>query len=156
MERSIKQMHAFFNPSSVAVVGASRQINKAGQIIFKNFAENKRRGVFKGEIYPVNPHEDSVLGFKCYPSITKIHGELELVVIVVPAKHVVNVMKDAALKKAKGAVIVTSGFSEIGNHELENQIKATAKKAGIRVLGPNCLGVYDSKTGVDMLFLPET
>ncbi len=149
-------MQAFFNPCSVAVVGASRKINKAGQIIFKNFAENKRRGVFKGEIYPVNPHEDSVLGFKCYPSVTKIHGELELVVIVVPAKHVVNVMKGAALKKVKAAVIVTSGFGEIGNHELENQIKAVAKKAGIRVLGPNCLGVYDSRTGVDMLFLPET
>lgn len=156
MEPSIKQMHAFFNPCSVAVVGASRKINKAGQIIFKNFAENKRRGVFKGEIYPVNPHEDSVLGFKCYPSVTKIHGELELVVIVVPAKHVVNVMKDAALKKVKAAVIITSGFGEIGNHKLENQIKAIAKKAGIRVLGPNCLGVYDSRTGVDMLFLPET
>ncbi len=156
MEPSIKQMHAFFNPCSVAVVGASRKINKAGQIIFKNFAENKRRGVFKGEIYPVNPHEDSVLGFKCYPSVTKIHGELELVVIVVPAKHVVDVLRDAASKKVKAAVIVTSGFSEIGNHELENQIKATAKKAGIRVLGPNCLGVYDSRTGVDMLFLPET
>ncbi|MBE0520484.1 CoA-binding protein, partial [Candidatus Bathyarchaeota archaeon] len=156
MEPSVKQMHAFFNPRSVAVVGASRKINKAGQIIFKNFAENKRRGVFKGEIYPVNPHEDSVLGFKCYPSVTKIRGELELVVIVVPAKHVVNVMEDAALKKVKAAVIITSGFSEIGNHELENQIKAMAKKAGIRVLGPNCLGVYDSRTGVDMLFLPET
>jgi len=156
MEPSVKQMHAFFNPRSVAVVGASRKINKAGQIIFKNFAENKRRGVFKGEIYPVNPHEDSVLEFKCYPSVTKIRGELELVVIVVPAKHVVNVMEDAALKKVKAAVIITSGFSEIGNHELENQIKAMAKKAGIRVLGPNCLGVYDSRTGVDMLFLPET
>jgi acetyl coenzyme A synthetase (ADP forming)-like protein len=156
MEPSIKQMHAFFNPRSVAVVGASRKINKAGHVIFKNFAENKRRGIFKGEIYPVNPHEASVLGYECYPSVTKIPGQLELVVIVVPAKYVVNVMKEAALKKIKAAVIITAGFSEIGNHELENQVKATAKKAGIRVLGPNCLGVYDSRTGVDMLFLPET
>jgi len=149
-------MHAFFNPSSVAVVGATKKINKAGHVIFKNFAENKRRGVFKGEIYPVNPHEDSILGFKSYPSITKIPRELELVVIVVPAKHVLDVMRDVAAKKVKAAVIITSGFSEIGNHELENQVKAIAKKAGIRVLGPNCLGVYDSRTGVDMLFLPET
>jgi len=156
MEPSTKQMHAFFNPRSVAVVGASRKINKAGHVIFKNFAENKRRGVFKGEIYPVNPHEDSVLGFESYPSVTRVPGELELVVIVVPAKHVVDVMKDAASKKAKAVVIVTAGFGEIGNHEPENQIKAIAEKAGIRVLGPNCLGVYDSRTGVDMLFLPET
>jgi len=77
-------MHAFFNPSSVAVVGATKKINKAGNVIFKNFAENKRRGVFEGEIYPVNPHEDSILGFESYPSITKIPEELELVVIVVP------------------------------------------------------------------------
>ena len=149
-------MHAFFNPSSVAVVGATKKINKAGNVIFKNFVENKRRGVFKGEIYPVNPHEDSILGYESYPSITKIPEELELVVIVVPAKHVANVMRDAASKKVKTAVIISSGFSEIGNHKLENQIRAIAKKAGIRVLGPNCLGVYDSRTGVDMLFLPET
>ncbi len=156
MEKSVKQMHAFFSPSSVAVVGATRKTRKAGNIIFKNFAENKRRGVFKGEIYPVNPHESSILGFESYPSITKIPEKLELVVIVVPAKHVVNLMRDAASKKVKNAVIISSGFSEIGNHELENQIEAIAKKAGIRVLGPNCLGVYDSRTGVDMLFLPET
>ena len=156
MEPSIKQMHAFFNPRSVAFVGASRKINKAGHVIFKNFAENKRRGIFKGEIYPVNPHETSVLGYECYPSVTKVPGQLELVIIVVPAKYVVNVMKDAALKKIKAVVIITAGFSEIGNHKPENQIKAIAKKADIRALGPNCLGAYDSRTGVDMLFLPET
>ena len=156
MEQSVKQMHAFFSPSSVAIVGATKKINKAGNVIFKNFAENKRREVFKGEIYPVNPHESSILGFESYPSITKIPEKLELVVIVIPAKHVVNVLRDAASKRVKNAVIISSGFSEIGNHELENQIKAMAKKAGIRVLGPNCLGVYDSRTGVDMLFLPET
>jgi len=152
----MKQMDSFFNPSSVAVIGASKRINKAGHVIFKNFVENKRRGVFKGEIYPVNPGEDYVLGYQCYPSVTKIHGELELVVIVVPANQVLNVMKEAAAKKVKTVVIITAGFSEIGNYELENQILAIAKKAGIRILGPNCLGVYDSKTGVDMLFLPET
>ena len=156
MESSVKQMHAFFDPSSVAVVGATKKINKAGHVIFKNFAENKRRGIFKGEIYPVNPREDSILGSKCYPSITKIPEKLELVVIVVPAKHVTDIMVDAASKKVKAAVIISSGFSEIGKHELENQIKTIAHKAGIRVLGPNCLGVYNSETGVDMLFLPET
>lgn len=156
MEPSIKQMHAFFNPGSVAVVGASKRINKAGHVIFKNFVENKRRRVFKGELYPINPHEESILGFECYPSLTRVPRELELVVIVVPADHVASIMKDAASKKVKTAVIISAGFSEIGNDELENQVKSIAKKAGIRVLGPNCLGVYDSRTGVDMLFLPET
>jgi len=156
MNPSIKQLDAFFNPRSVAVVGATKRINKAGHVIFKNFVENKRREVFKGEIFPVNPHEDSILGSQCYPSVTKIPGELELVVIVIPAKNVPQVMEDAASKKVKAVVIISSGFSEIGNRQLENKIVTIAKKAGIRILGPNCLGVYDSKTGVDMLFLPET
>jgi len=156
LEASVKQLDAFFNPRSVAVVGATKKINKAGHVIFKNFVENKRRGVFRGEIYPVNPHEDYILGFQCYPRLTKIPGELELVVIVVPAEIVPEIMEDAAAKRVKAAVIISSGFGEIGNHKLERKVVEIAKKAGIRVLGPNCLGVYDSKTGVDMLFLPET
>jgi acyl-CoA synthetase (NDP forming) len=112
--------------------------------------------VFKGELYPVNLHEDYILGHKSYHSLSKITGEVELVVIVVPAAAVLNVMKEAAKKGVKAAVIITAGFSEIGNTELENTITSIAKKATIRILGPNCLGVYDISTGVDMLFLPET
>jgi len=156
MEASIRRLSTFFKPRSVAVVGATKRINKAGHVIFKNFVENKTRGVFKGEIYAVNPTEDSILGVKCYPTLRKIPGEVELVVIVVPANVVPDIMEDAAAKKVRTAVIVSSGFSEIGNHELEEQVVKIARKAGIRILGPNCLGVYDSKTGVDMLFLPET
>ncbi len=156
MDSPTKQLDAFFNPRSVAVVGATKRINKAGHVIFKNFVENKRRGVFKGEIFPVNPHEDSILGFQCYPSVTKIPVELELVVVVVPANIVPKIMEEAASKKVKVVVIISSGFGEIGNHKLESKIVVIAKKAGIRVLGPNCLGVYDSRAGVDMLFLPET
>jgi acyl-CoA synthetase (NDP forming) len=156
LETSISQLDAFFSPRSVAVVGATKKINKAGHVIFKNFVENKRRGVFKGEIFPINPNEDSILEFPCCPSVKNVPGDLDLVVIVVPADIVPSIMEDAASKKVKATVIISSGFGEVGNHELENQIATTAKKAGIRVLGPNCLGVYDSKTGVDMLFLPET
>ncbi|MCW3976609.1 MAG: CoA-binding protein [Candidatus Bathyarchaeota archaeon] len=156
MSSSFEQMHKFFDPDSVAVVGASRKIRKAGHVIFKNFADNKRRGVFKGDLYPVNPHEDQILGYKCYPVLKKIENEVELVVIVVPARFVPRIMEDAAKKKVKAAAIISGGFGEVGNQKLEDQVKTIAEKAGIRVLGPNCLGVYDSKTGVDMLFLPET
>ncbi len=156
MEERIRKLDAFFNPRSVAVVGATKKVDKAGHVIFKNFAANKGRGVFKGELYPVNPNEDSILGFKCYPSITHIPSEVELVVIIVPAKVVPAIMQEAAAKKVQVAVIISSGFKEVGNSELEDQIVATAKAAGIRVLGPNCLGIYYSKTGVDTLFLPET
>ncbi len=156
MEESIKKLDAFFNPRSVAVVGATKKIDKAGNVIFKNFVQNKIRGVFKGEIFPVNPNEESILGIKCYPSVTKIPGELELVVIVVPAKIVPSIMEEAATKKVKASIIISSGFREIGNNELENQLTATGRNAGIRILGPNCLGVYYSRTGMDTLFLPET
>ena len=151
-----KALNAFFNPRSAAIIGATKKIDKAGNVIFKNFAYNKTRGVFKGEIYPVNPNEESILGFKCYPSITEIPGELELIVVVVPAKIVPTIMEEAVTKKVKAAIIISSGFREIGNIELEQQLVTTAKKAGIRILGPNCLGVYYQKTGVDTLFLPET
>ncbi len=156
MSTLVKQMDIFFDPKSVAVVGASKKIDKAGHVIFKNFTENKRRGVFKGALYPVNPHEDFILGYKSYPSLTNIPGETELVVIVVPAEAVPDVMKDAAAEGVKAAVIITSGFSEIGNTDLEKAVTSISKENDIRVLGPNCLGVYDISTGVDMLFLPET
>jgi len=152
----IEQVKTFFEPKSVAVVGASKKITKAGHVIFKNFVDNKRRGVFKGELYAVNPHEDYILAFKCYPSLENIVGDIELVVVVVPAENVPAIMKEATQKHAKAAVIISGGFGEVGNHELEAEVKAITQKAGIRVLGPNCLGVYDPSTGVDMLFLPET
>lgn len=156
MEESIKALNLFFNPSSVAIVGATKRTEKAGQVIFKNFVENKQRGVFKGDIYAVNPNETSILGIKSYPTLTKIRNNVELIVVVVPANVVPQIMRDAAAKKVKVAAIITAGFGEVGNHDLENQVATIAKEAGIRVLGPNCLGVYDSRTGVDMLFLPET
>jgi acyl-CoA synthetase (NDP forming) len=156
MEETVKGLNAFFNPHSVAVVGATKKMDKAGHVIFKNFVENKARQVFKGELYAVNPNENSVLGVKCIPTIAKIPGDVELVVIVVPAEIVPQIMRDAAGKKIRTAVIISAGFGEVGNHELESEVATIAKDAGMRVLGPNCLGVYDSRTGVDMLFLPET
>lgn len=155
--RIIEEIRPFFDPPSVAVVGASKHVDKAGHVIFKNFVENKRLGLFKGELYPINPREESILGYKCFPSISKLPvNEIELVVIVVPAPSVPQVMVDAKEKHAKAAIIISSGFSEIGNHELENEVKHIAVEGNIRVLGPNCLGVYDPTSGVDTLFLPIT
>jgi acetate---CoA ligase (ADP-forming) len=156
MEESIRKLDAFFNPRSVAVIGATKKVDKAGYVIFKNFATNKLRGVFKGELYPVNPGEDSILGFKCYSSLKEISENVELIIVIVPAKIVPSVMEEAVSKKVKAAIIVTAGFKEVGNPELEEQVVKIAKKGDLRILGPNCLGVYYSKTGVDSLFLPET
>ncbi|MCW4024246.1 MAG: CoA-binding protein [Candidatus Bathyarchaeota archaeon] len=156
MEDAVQNIDAFFNPKSVAVIGATKKLDKAGQVIFKSFATNKKRDVFKGELYPVNPKEDSILGFKCYHTLSEITDPIDLIVVIVPAKAVPGVMEEAVAKKVKNAVIISSGFKEVGNKELEDQVVEIAKKGGIRLLGPNCLGVYYSKTGVDTLFLPET
>ena len=72
MKPDVEQMHVFFEPRSVAVVGASRKIMKAGHVIFQNFVDNKRRGIFKGELYPINLHEKTILGYTCYPSISEV------------------------------------------------------------------------------------
>jgi acyl-CoA synthetase (NDP forming) len=156
MEESLQRLDAFFNPKTVAVVGATKKVDKAGHVIFKNMAINKERGVFTGALYPVNPGEDSILGFKCYKSLSEIPTDVDLVVVIVPSKVVPSVIEEAIGKKAKTAVIISSGFKEVGNKELEDQVIAVAKKGNIRILGPNCLGIYYSKTGVDTLFLPET
>lgn len=156
MNKNLKQMNTFFDPKAVAIIGASRRSMKAGHVIFKNFVINKQRNQFKAKLFPVNPSEKTIQGFPCYSSILDIKAVVDLAIIVVPARIVPKVMKEIALKKVEAVVIITSGFSEVGNHELEQEVTEIAKKAGIRILGPNCLGVFDSKTGVDMLFLPET
>jgi acetyl coenzyme A synthetase (ADP forming)-like protein len=156
MEEALRKLDAFFNPRSVAVIGATKKIDKAGNVIFKNFSTSKLRGVFKGELYPVNPNEDSILGFKCYRTLSEVPSEVDLVVIVIPAMAVPGVMEQAAAKNVKACIIISAGFREVGNADLEEQVVAIAKKGGTRVLGPNCLGIYYSKTGVDTLFLPET
>lgn len=157
MEESLQKLDAFFNPKSVAVIGATKKVGKAGNVIFKNLATNKQRGVFKGELYPVNPGEESILGFKCFEKLSKVpQSEIDLIVVIVPAKYVASVMEEAVQKKVKTAVIITAGFKEVGNKELEDEVIAIAKKGGIRLLGPNCLGVFYHRSGIDTLFLPET
>lgn len=148
-------MDFFFKPSSVAIVGASPVLTKAGGVIFQNFVHNKQHDLFTGELYPVNPTYESVFDFKCYPSVSSIGKPVDCIVVVVPANAVCSVLEDSVREGVKGAVIITSGFSEIGNHDLEAKVLEIAKKGNMRIIGPNCLGVYDAWSGVDTLFLPE-
>jgi len=150
-------METFFNPKSIAVVGASREPTKPGHVILRNFLENRKRGVFKGQVFPVNPSATEILGARCYDSMVKIPSDVvEAIVVAVKAELVPNVLEDAARKGVMVATIISSGFSEVGNVKLENEVKRIAKRAAIRVIGPNGVGVYDAYTGVDTIFLPET
>ncbi|MGQ9788916.1 MAG: acetate--CoA ligase family protein [Candidatus Hadarchaeaceae archaeon] len=139
-------LKSFFEPSSVAVIGASRESGKLGHEIFKNIID----AGYKGKIYPVNPKAPDVLGVKCYPSIKEIPGEVELAVVIVPARFVPTVISDCGEKGVRAAVVISGGFGETGPQgaELERQLVEAARKAGIRIVGPNCQGVNSTTAGL--------
>ena len=146
----------FFEPKSIAVIGVSRREGSPGYVIFGNLLENRRRGVLRAKLYGVNIKGGEVLGEKLYRSILEIPDDVDHAIIVVPAKHVPEVIEECGVKGVRVSTIVSSGFSEIGNFELEERLKRTAKRYGIRIVGPNGLGVYDPYSGVDTLFIPKT
>lgn len=146
-------LEPFFKPKSVAVVGASREPRKFGHVIFKNFVESE----FTGKTYPVNPSADNIMGSKAYHSLNEIPGELDLAVIAVPAPVVPSVIDECLSKNVKAAVIISGGFKEVGEKggRLELEIKKKIEGSSLRIIGPNCIGVYDPSNHVDTLFLPR-
>ena len=132
-------LESFFNPKSIAIVGASRQKGKVGYEILVNMIG----AGYEGEIYPVNPKADTIEGLKCYPDLQSIGQAPDLVVIIIPAKFVSEMMKQCAKVGVKSAIIITAGFKEVGEEglKLEKQVVQIARQAGIRIIGPNCLGV---------------
>jgi acetyl coenzyme A synthetase (ADP forming)-like protein len=151
-----ENIDVFFKPRSVAVIGAARESFKPGHVILRNFLENMMNGVFNGELYAVNPNVERVLGLRCYKSVRDIDEAVDLSIIAIPAKLVPEVLEECGGKNVRGAVIISSGFKEVGNIELEEEVKRISRRYGIRVIGPNCLGVYDAYTGVDTIFLQQT
>ena len=145
-------LEQLFAPRSVAIVGAGREPDKLGYVILDNCIKSG----FKGPIYPINPKADEILGLKCYANLRDIPGPVDLIVIVVPQRFVLGVMQDAAAKDVKGAVIITAGFREAGKEGVvaEEAVMKVAREAGIRVVGPNCLGLLDTFTPVDASFGP--
>jgi len=139
-------LKSFFEPKSVAVIGASREPGKLGHEVFKNIID----AGFKGELYPINPKADEILGRKCYPSIKDVPSDVELVVVIVPARFVPQVIADCGLKAVRAVIVISSGFKETGEAgmELERQMLAEAHKAGIRIIGPNCQGVNSTTSGL--------
>jgi len=132
----MNSLESVFNAQSVAVVGASTNPEKTGHEILRNIVD----GGYQGKVYPINPKAEEILGLSCYPSIAEIGKPVDLVVIVVPSRFVPEVIEEAGKNGAKGAVIISGGFSEIGNDELESQVVKTAEKYGVRIIGPNCQG----------------
>ncbi len=143
-------LDGLFRPKSVAVVGASTTPGKIGYTVVQNLIESK----YAGEIYPVNPGADELLGLKVYASILDIPGEVDAAVVVVPAKFVTQVTDECGKKGVKGLIVITSGFSEVGNHELEEQVVEIANSYGMRVLGPNIVGLLSNSDKLNASFAP--
>ena len=150
---SIESIDVFFSAKSVAIYGASASQNSVGQAIIQNFIKPQ----YTGKVYAVNPKYNQVLGVPCYPTLQEIEGDVDLVVVAVPARITPRVFEDIAAKNIKAAIIISGGFSETGKvgAELEDEIVAIAKKHDIRVIGPNCVGVVDTHSHIDTFFLPE-
>ncbi len=135
------RLDAIFNPASVAVVGASTSPGKVGHDIFVNIL----KGGFTGTLYPVNPSARSVASVRAYPTIAEIPDSVDLAMIIVPPRVALRSVEDAIAKGIKGIVIVSAGFREVGGEglEIENRLVAMCREAGVRLVGPNCLGVIN-------------
>jgi len=146
------KLRFLFEPKSVAVVGASRNPLKFGHFLLKNLLDLG----FRGKVYPVNPNADKVLGLQAYPRVDLIDDDVELAVIIVPASKVPQIMEDCSKKHVRGVVICSSGFREAGKvgGRLEESIVATARKAGIRVIGPNTTGIVNTSNNFTTSFVP--
>ncbi len=138
-------LDAVIDPSSVAVIGASANPDKIGHKILRNVVD----AGFSGAVYPVNPRGGEILGLKAYPSVLDTPGDVDTVVVVVPSRFVQGVMEECVRKGVKGAVIISSGFKDVGPEgaELERMVLETAARGGIRVVGPNCQGVSNPVSG---------
>ncbi len=144
----MQDLDAIFSPQSVAVIGASSKPGKVGHDIFANIL----KGNYKGTLYPVNPNAKSILSVRAYPSIMDVPDDVDLAIIILPPKFAMKAVEDAVEKKVKAIVIVSAGFREVGGQglEMENRIAAICKKAGVRLVGPNCLGVINPLPSVSL------
>lgn len=136
-----------FNPDNVAVVGASNSPDKLGGIVMNNLTKS-----YSGTIYPINPKSDTVFGIKTYKSYNDLPEIPDLAIIALNANLSVRALEEAGNLKIKFAIIFAGGFSEIGELELENQLKKICSKTGIKLIGPNCMGIWNSQ-GLNASFM---
>jgi len=143
-----KSLDAIFRPQSIAVIGASRERGQVGREIIHNLIKYE----FKGAVFPVNPRANTIYSMKCYPSVTAIPDPVDLAIIVVPARIVPAIMEECGKKGVRGAIIISAAFKEVGEKgaKLELEVAQICKKYGIRVVGPNCMGVINTEADVRM------
>jgi acetyltransferase len=143
-------INSTLRPKSIAVVGASATSGKIGYTVLDNLI----KGGYEGKIYPINPSTSEILGLKAYPTVGAVPDEIDAAIITIPAKFVAEVTEECGNKGVKGLIIITSGFSEVGQRDLENQIVEIAHKHKMRILGPNIVGVLSNSDKMNGSFAP--
>lgn len=134
----LASMRRIMMPGSIAVIGASNEEGKIGYSVVRNILD----GGYQGRLYPVNPRGGEIQGLPAFTSITEIPGEVDVAVFAVPAARVAAALEEAGQKGVAGAILIPSGFAEIGEHQLQEDMIAVARKHNIRVMGPNIYGYY--------------
>jgi acetyltransferase len=147
-------LHRVFAPESVAIIGATPREGSVGERVFRNMLE----AGYSGELYPINPKYEEIRGKPCYPSIEAIGKPVEMVVVVTPAKSIPNLIRSCGEQGVKGAVVISAGFREVGPEgaRLEEQMVDYARRYGMRIVGPNCLGVMRPSVGFNATFSLNT
>ncbi|RLC02857.1 MAG: acyl-CoA synthetase, partial [Deltaproteobacteria bacterium] len=150
---SIMSLEKILDAESVAIVGASKVETKRGFQAIRTLLDEK----FEGAIYPVNPKEKSILGFKCYASISEIEAPVDMALITTPAKTIPAILKDCGKKGVRGAVIIAGGFKETGEKgkKLEDEIVREAQSHNIRLIGPNTSGMMNLKRHMNLVGLHD-
>jgi len=145
----LSKLHSIFHPTSIAVVGATESIG-VGRTVMMNLLKSP----FGGCVFPINPKRNAVLGVKAYRNIASCPEHVDMAIIAVPAKAVPGVIGECVDAGVNGAIVLSAGFAEMGEpgRALEAQIMAHCARTGMRVIGPNCLGVSCSSTGVNATF----
>jgi acetyl coenzyme A synthetase (ADP forming)-like protein len=134
----VRQMNRIMKPKAVAVIGASAENGKIGNSVMKNLIN----GGYKGEIYPIHPKADEIMGKKVYKSVKDIPGDVDIAVFAIPASLVAGALIECGEKKVVGAILIPSGYAETGNVKGQEEIQAIGQKYGIRLMGPNIYGFY--------------
>ncbi|HEX3114235.1 MAG TPA: acetate--CoA ligase family protein [Bradyrhizobium sp.] len=134
----VRQMNRIMKPKAVAVIGASSENGKIGNSVMKNLIN----GGYKGEIYPIHPKADEIMGKKVYKSVKDVPGEIDIAVFAIPASLVASALIECGEKKVVGAILIPSGYAETGNVKGQEEIQAIGQKYGIRLMGPNIYGFY--------------
>ena len=134
----LASMQRIMKPRAVAVVGASAEEGKIGNSVMKNLID----GGYQGELHPVHPKAEEILDHACYASVKDIPGDVDIAIFCIPAAFVANVIRECGEKGIAGAILIPSGFAEIGEHELQEQVVQAAQESNVRLMGPNIYGFY--------------